>query len=158
MSTWFFAVVAYQALESSNVQVFCDRLIVVWLDVFPVWMARTWKSGSPRPHTSQVQFNLKWFLLCLTSQFSLLAAERQAYFRTYIIASVAGVYSLFPLIFTPAGSLFSCVIELWLIFCRIHHQSHVLRGLDCSCLHPAQSPCLWVRQTSFTPAVSDVCH
>jgi alpha-1,3-glucosyltransferase len=34
---------------------------------------------------------------------SLLAAERQAYFRTYVLASVAGIFSLFPLIFTPSG-------------------------------------------------------
>ena len=34
---------------------------------------------------------------------SLLAAERQAYFRTFVLASVAGVFSLFPLIFTPSG-------------------------------------------------------
>lgn len=35
--------------------------------------------------------------------FSLLAAERQAYFRTFILASIAGICSLFPLLFTPAG-------------------------------------------------------
>lgn len=34
---------------------------------------------------------------------SLLAAERQAYFRTFVIASVAGIFSLFPLLFTPTG-------------------------------------------------------
>lgn len=37
---------------------------------------------------------------------SLLAAERHAYFRTFTIASVAGVVSLYPLLFTPAGKLF----------------------------------------------------
>lgn len=39
----------------------------------------------------------------LMSEYSLLAAESHAYFRTYMIASVAGIYSLFPLLFTPAG-------------------------------------------------------
>jgi hypothetical protein len=34
---------------------------------------------------------------------SLLAAERQAYFRTFILASIAGIFSLFPLLFTPGG-------------------------------------------------------
>jgi alpha-1,3-glucosyltransferase len=34
---------------------------------------------------------------------SLLAAENYAYFRTFMIASTAGVVSLFPLLFTPAG-------------------------------------------------------
>lgn len=34
---------------------------------------------------------------------SLLAAERHAYFRTFLLASVAGVFSLFPLLYTPYG-------------------------------------------------------
>jgi len=34
---------------------------------------------------------------------SLLAAENHAYFRTFVIASTAGIVSLFPLLFTPAG-------------------------------------------------------
>jgi alpha-1,3-glucosyltransferase len=44
----------------------------------------------------------------LTFQFvddSLLAGERHAYFRTFVLASVAGIFSLFPLLFTPAGKL-----------------------------------------------------
>ena len=49
---------------------------------------------------------LMLFIVIDSSPFSLLAAERQAYFRTFIIATVAGVYSLFPLIFTPFGSSF----------------------------------------------------
>ncbi|KAG8887058.1 glycosyl transferase, partial [Tulasnella sp. 403] len=32
----------------------------------------------------------------------LLAADNQAHFRTFIIANVAGIFSLFPLLFTPA--------------------------------------------------------
>ena len=34
---------------------------------------------------------------------SLLAAENNAYFRTFVIASVSGIFSLFPLLFTPDG-------------------------------------------------------
>jgi alpha-1,3-glucosyltransferase len=34
---------------------------------------------------------------------SLLAAESDAHLRTFVLASVAGIYSLFPLLFTPAG-------------------------------------------------------
>jgi alpha-1,3-glucosyltransferase len=34
---------------------------------------------------------------------SLLAADSHMHFRTFVIATVAGVYSLFPLLFTPAG-------------------------------------------------------
>ncbi|KAL0949708.1 hypothetical protein HGRIS_009745 [Hohenbuehelia grisea] len=48
---------------------------------------------------------------------SLLAAERQAYFRTFILASVAGIFSLFPLLFTPAESVVKVVYSaLWLAF------------------------------------------
>ena len=39
----------------------------------------------------------------LPTLFSLLAADNDAYFRTFTTASVAGIYSLFPLLFTPAG-------------------------------------------------------
>ncbi|KAK0468323.1 glycosyltransferase family 57 protein [Desarmillaria tabescens] len=48
---------------------------------------------------------------------SLLAAERQAYFRTFMIASVSGIFSLFPLLFTPAESLIEVIYSaLWLLF------------------------------------------
>ncbi|TFL05788.1 glucosyltransferase [Pterulicium gracile] len=48
---------------------------------------------------------------------SLLAAERQAYFRTFMLASIAGIYSLFPLIFTPAESIVKVVYStIWLVF------------------------------------------
>ncbi|KAK7049615.1 glycosyl transferase [Paramarasmius palmivorus] len=51
---------------------------------------------------------------------SLLAAERQAYFRTFILASVAGVFSLFPLLFTPAESVIKVIYSLaWLLFTYI---------------------------------------
>ncbi|KAL1734298.1 glycosyltransferase family 57 protein [Schizophyllum commune] len=46
---------------------------------------------------------------------SLLAAERQAYFRTFLIASVAGIFSLFPLLFTPTESVIEVVYSIaWL--------------------------------------------
>lgn len=34
---------------------------------------------------------------------SLIAGERHSYFRVFTLASVAGIFSLFPLLFTPAG-------------------------------------------------------
>ncbi|KIY67436.1 glycosyltransferase family 57 protein [Cylindrobasidium torrendii FP15055 ss-10] len=47
---------------------------------------------------------------------SLLAAERQAYFRTYMICSIAGIFSLFPLLFTPAESVIAVLYSgLWLV-------------------------------------------
>lgn len=42
----------------------------------------------------------------LSSTASLLAAENNEYFRTFEIASVAGIFSLFPLLFTPAGMFY----------------------------------------------------
>lgn len=37
------------------------------------------------------------------STLSLLAAENHEYFRTFMLASISGIFSLFPLLFTPAG-------------------------------------------------------
>ncbi|KAF5333253.1 hypothetical protein D9611_002180 [Ephemerocybe angulata] len=54
-------------------------------------------------------------VLLILVPLSLLAAERHAYFRTYLIASVAGIFGLFPLIFTPAESVVKVVYSaLWL--------------------------------------------
>ena len=39
---------------------------------------------------------------------SLLAADDYAHFKTYMIASISGIFSLFPLLFTPSGEPFSC--------------------------------------------------
>ncbi|KAJ7499028.1 glycosyltransferase family 57 protein [Mycena latifolia] len=56
-------------------------------------------------------------ILLVLVPLSLLAAERHAYFRTFIIASVAGVFSLFPLIFTPGESIFKVIYSsLWILF------------------------------------------
>ncbi|KAH7916348.1 glycosyltransferase family 57 protein [Hygrophoropsis aurantiaca] len=43
---------------------------------------------------------------------SLLAVDSYAYFKTFLIASTAGVFSLFPLLFTPAASLIAVVYSL----------------------------------------------
>jgi len=46
---------------------------------------------------------------------SLLAAESQAHFRTFVLASVAGVFSLFPLIFTPSESVIKVIYSvIWI--------------------------------------------
>ncbi|KAI0269177.1 glycosyltransferase family 57 protein [Gloeopeniophorella convolvens] len=47
---------------------------------------------------------------------SLLAAENYAYFRTFMIASTAGIASLFPLLFTPAEQAIEIVYSvLWAV-------------------------------------------
>lgn len=62
----------------------------ILLVLVPLRYCRTW-------HHQACSLLTKSLLL------SLLAAENHAFFRTFVIASVAGVFSLFPLLFTPAG-------------------------------------------------------
>ncbi|KAI0284964.1 glycosyltransferase family 57 protein [Russula aff. rugulosa BPL654] len=55
-------------------------------------------------------------ILLVLVPLSLLAAENHAYFRTFMIASTAGVVSLFPLLFTPAEQIIEVVYSLlWAI-------------------------------------------
>ncbi|OJT10216.1 Dolichyl pyrophosphate Glc1Man9GlcNAc2 alpha-1,3-glucosyltransferase [Trametes pubescens] len=64
-------------------------------------------------------------ILLVLVPLSLLAAEDNAYFRTFMIASIAGIYSLFPLLFTPAETLVKIVYSvLWAVFVLrpIHRQ------------------------------------
>lgn len=50
----------------------------------------------------------------LSNALSLLAAEGNALFRTFTLASISGVFSLFPLLFTPAGEVsFHCVVPMF---------------------------------------------
>ncbi|KAI0921312.1 hypothetical protein AcW1_004670 [Taiwanofungus camphoratus] len=42
-------------------------------------------------------------ILLVLVPLSLLAAENHEYFRTFMLASISGIFSLFPLLFTPAG-------------------------------------------------------
>ncbi|KAJ7904405.1 glucosyltransferase [Mycena olivaceomarginata] len=58
-------------------------------------------------------------ILLVLVPLSLLAAERHAYFRTFILASVAGVFSLFPLILHPevCKSIVKVLYSvLWVLF------------------------------------------
>jgi len=56
-------------------------------------------------------------ILLVLVPLSLLAAENHALFRTFVIASVAGIYSLFPLLFTPAETPVKVVYSvLWMYF------------------------------------------
>ncbi|TCD67679.1 glycosyl transferase [Steccherinum ochraceum] len=56
-------------------------------------------------------------ILLVLVPLSLLAAESHAYFRTFMIASVSGIFSLFPLLFTPAETLVKIVYSvIWGLF------------------------------------------
>ncbi|PFH51415.1 glycosyltransferase family 57 protein [Amanita thiersii Skay4041] len=65
-------------------------------------------------------------ILLVLVPLSLLAAERQAYFRTFIIVSVSGVFSLFPLLFTPGESIIKVVYSaLWIMFVYVSLRKRV---------------------------------
>jgi hypothetical protein len=55
---------------------------------------------------------------------SLMAADSNHHLRTFIIASVAGIASLFPLIFTPQGAipLHIVVPQLLTTVCLVTHR------------------------------------
>lgn len=56
-------------------------------------------------------------ILLVLVPLSLLAAENHAYFRTFLLASVAGIFSLFPLLFTAPETLIKVIYSVtWAIF------------------------------------------
>ncbi|EAU84684.2 dolichyl pyrophosphate Glc1Man9GlcNAc2 alpha-1,3-glucosyltransferase [Coprinopsis cinerea okayama7 len=56
-------------------------------------------------------------VLLILVPLSLLAAERHAYFRTFLLASVSGIFALFPLLFTPTESVIKVVYSaIWVAF------------------------------------------
>ncbi|KAI0091921.1 glycosyltransferase family 57 protein [Irpex rosettiformis] len=56
-------------------------------------------------------------ILLVLVPLSLVAVENNAYFRTFTLASVAGVFSLFPLLFTPAETFIKIIYSLlWAFF------------------------------------------
>jgi len=64
-------------------------------------------------------------ILLVLVPLSLLATENHAYFRTFVLASVAGIYSLFPLLFTPTESVIELVYSaIWavLVLVPIHRR------------------------------------
>ncbi|PPQ63414.1 hypothetical protein CVT24_004924 [Panaeolus cyanescens] len=79
----------------------------IWL--FKLWRNPTYKSFlTALTLSGWTSFLFGWHVhekavLLVLIPLSLLAAERQAYFRTFVLASVSGVFGLFPLLFTPAG-------------------------------------------------------
>lgn len=79
---------------------------------------------------------------------SLLSAERQAYFRTYIIASISGIFSLFPLLFSPAGKspdVGRCLTDHTIH--RICDRSGLFYDMACSCISVNISTSLRVRNS-----------
>ncbi|KAF8897425.1 glycosyltransferase family 57 protein [Infundibulicybe gibba] len=80
----------------------------IWL--LKLWFSPTYKSFlTALTLCGYTSFLFGWHvhekaILLVLVPLSLLAAERQAYFRTFILATVAGIFSLFPLLFTAGES------------------------------------------------------
>jgi hypothetical protein len=94
-----------ETLDDTNLQVISNGFDFMRIYVVYVWLACTRESHLVGSRSSEV-----WYLLpfkqpssLLKNIISLLATENHAYFRTFTVASIAGIYSLFPLLFTPAG-------------------------------------------------------
>jgi len=94
-----------------------------------LWRAPTYKSFvTALTLCGWTSFMFGWHVhekavLLVLVPLSLLAADNHAYFRTFMIASVAGVFSLFPLLFTPAETFVKVVYStLWavLTFAPLH--------------------------------------
>jgi len=93
-----------------------------------VFLVKLWKSPTYKSFLTSltlcgyVSFMFGWHVhekavLLVLVPLSLLAAENHAYFRTFLLASCAGVFSLFPLIFTPAETFVKIVYSvLWAYF------------------------------------------
>ncbi|KAG5718760.1 Ribonucleoside-diphosphate reductase small chain [Termitomyces sp. T112] len=97
----------------------------IWL--VKLWFTPTYKSFlTALTLCGYTSFLFGWHVhekavLLILVPLSLLAAERHAYFRTFILASIAGVFSLFPLIFTPAESVVKVIYStLWILIVYVH--------------------------------------
>ncbi|KAF8631520.1 hypothetical protein AX15_002280 [Amanita polypyramis BW_CC] len=102
---------------------FIITLVLQTICLAKLWMTPTYKSFlTALTLCGYTSFLFGWHVhekavLLVLVPLSLLAMERHAYFRTFIIASVAGVFSLFPLLFTPAESFVKVVYSIvWVIY------------------------------------------
>ncbi|KAI9507722.1 glycosyltransferase family 57 protein [Russula earlei] len=92
-----------------------------------VFLVKLWRTATYRSFLTALtlcgytSFMFGWHvhekaILLVLVPLSLLAAENYAYFRTFMLASTAGVVSLFPLLFTPAEKVIEVVYSLlWAI-------------------------------------------
>ncbi|OJA16976.1 hypothetical protein AZE42_00561 [Rhizopogon vesiculosus] len=90
---------------------FAITIIFQMVYLIKLWRAPTYKSFvTALTLCGYASFMFGWHVhekavLLILAPLTLLAAENYAYYKTYVIASVAGIFSLFPLIFTPAETL-----------------------------------------------------
>lgn len=91
-----------------------------------IWLLKLWRNPTYKSFLTALtlsgwtSFLFGWHVhekavLLILIPLSLLAAERHAYFRTFVLASVAGVFSLFPLIFTPTEFVIEVIYSvIWI--------------------------------------------
>jgi alpha-1,3-glucosyltransferase len=125
-----------------------------------IWVARPRESRAFSPGPAQVSTCLHTDdTIGSLSVISLLAAERQAYFRTFILTSVAGIFSLFPLLFTPGGSTIIFPEFLMLTPGRIRDQGCIFCDMACSSIPASISQSLRVSLClAFKPLFSSYCR
>lgn len=109
-----------QTLESSYLQELCDSGDALWMGIFYIRLACPRKGhslGARSVKVKQMISHSRPYAALATQarldndrllSYSLLAAESNAHLRTFILASSAGIMSLFPLLFTPSGLYFRC--------------------------------------------------
>ncbi|CCM04819.1 uncharacterized protein FIBRA_07012 [Fibroporia radiculosa] len=101
-----------------------------------IYLVKLWKTPTYKSFLTALtlcgytSFMFGWHVhekavLLVLVPFSLLAAENHAYFRTFMIASFAGIFSLFPLLFTPMETLIKVAYStIWAIltFTPLHQR------------------------------------
>ncbi|KAF8639779.1 hypothetical protein AX17_001039 [Amanita inopinata Kibby_2008] len=105
------------------VHTFITTVLFQSICLIKLWMTPTYKSFlTSLTLCGYSSFLFGWHvhekaILLVLIPLSLIAAERHAYFRTFVIASVAGIFSLFPLLFTPAESIVKVIYAIiWITF------------------------------------------
>ncbi|KAI5119891.1 hypothetical protein M0805_003695 [Coniferiporia weirii] len=101
---------------------------IITLTFQSIFMIKLWKTPTYKSFLcaltlcGYVSYMFGWHvhekaILLVLVPLSLLAADNHALFRTFVIASVSGIYSLFPLLFTPAETLVKILYSiLWMYF------------------------------------------
>ncbi|KAI9466819.1 glycosyltransferase family 57 protein [Lactarius psammicola] len=104
------------------IHTFLITIILQMIFLVKLWRIPTYKSFlTALTLCGYTSFMFGWHVhekavLLVLVPLSLLAAENYAYFRTFVLASTAGVASLFPLLFTPAEQVIQVTYSLlWVI-------------------------------------------
>lgn len=97
---------------------FIITIIFQMVYLIKLWRAPTYKSFvAALTLCGYASYMFGWHVhekavLLVLVPLTLLASENYAYYKTFVIASIAGIFSLFPLIFTPAETLVKVVYSL----------------------------------------------